>query len=348
MTTYTAVPDSDIDANSPVTATLMTLLRDNPIAITEKAAGAPVLADGYIVEAMYAAGSVDQTAIKTATSAQSVSGSSGNISLALTGGTYSMVTARSTNNIGNTGHNRTNLAAGREGVYTGSGYSTTFYIDSRYFQASPPYGTTDGIIPLFIDVEIEKGTGKVLSVSVAPDPIWAYHGPTDIRGKLSIPDTIDKNGNLVRKGKMVKRVRQIVAEAGNERAVRSQLKAALIARRTKQAEQIIDRLNTDEMVEIEITLDYKNSDMNVFPHPWIDNNLRVNAPERTGPKGGIIPATRKSEFILLDPQNTEALAILHHEGENVLKMIEDGVIKIDNTPLNRIVPKGMRAYGFKF
>jgi len=41
MTTYTAIADTDIDADSPGTAALFTLLRDNPIAITEGAAGAP-------------------------------------------------------------------------------------------------------------------------------------------------------------------------------------------------------------------------------------------------------------------------------------------------------------------
>lgn len=41
MTTYTAIPNSDVDQDSPVTQTLVTLLRDNPIAITEGASGAP-------------------------------------------------------------------------------------------------------------------------------------------------------------------------------------------------------------------------------------------------------------------------------------------------------------------
>jgi len=41
MTTYTSIPNSDIDQDSPVTQPLMTALRDNPIAITEGASGAP-------------------------------------------------------------------------------------------------------------------------------------------------------------------------------------------------------------------------------------------------------------------------------------------------------------------
>ncbi len=41
MTTYTAIPNGDIDQDSPVTQPLMTLLRDNPIAISEGSTGAP-------------------------------------------------------------------------------------------------------------------------------------------------------------------------------------------------------------------------------------------------------------------------------------------------------------------
>lgn len=41
MTTYTAIPDSDIDPESPGTTTLFTRLRDNPIAIAEGDATAP-------------------------------------------------------------------------------------------------------------------------------------------------------------------------------------------------------------------------------------------------------------------------------------------------------------------
>lgn len=35
MTTYTTIPDADVDQDSPVTQPLMTALRDNPIAIAE-------------------------------------------------------------------------------------------------------------------------------------------------------------------------------------------------------------------------------------------------------------------------------------------------------------------------
>ena len=41
MTTYRTVAADEIDHQSPVTETLLTALRDNPVAITEGASGAP-------------------------------------------------------------------------------------------------------------------------------------------------------------------------------------------------------------------------------------------------------------------------------------------------------------------
>lgn len=41
MTTYVAIPNGDIDQDSPVTQPLLTAIRDNPIAISEGATGAP-------------------------------------------------------------------------------------------------------------------------------------------------------------------------------------------------------------------------------------------------------------------------------------------------------------------
>lgn len=43
MTSYVAIANGEIDQDSPVTQALMTALRDNPIAITEGAVGAPRL-----------------------------------------------------------------------------------------------------------------------------------------------------------------------------------------------------------------------------------------------------------------------------------------------------------------
>jgi len=41
MTTYVAIPNGDIDQDSPLTQPLITALRDNPLAVIEGASGAP-------------------------------------------------------------------------------------------------------------------------------------------------------------------------------------------------------------------------------------------------------------------------------------------------------------------
>lgn len=47
MTTYTAIPNGDIDQDSPLTQPLLTALRDNPIAAREGATGAPYEASAW-------------------------------------------------------------------------------------------------------------------------------------------------------------------------------------------------------------------------------------------------------------------------------------------------------------
>ena len=51
MTTYTAIPDADIDTDSPLTESLFTLIRDNPIAITEGSTGAPKIQTAALEQA---------------------------------------------------------------------------------------------------------------------------------------------------------------------------------------------------------------------------------------------------------------------------------------------------------
>lgn len=57
MTTYNAILDSDIDSDSPVTAALMTNIRDNPIAMMQRASGAPWLNGVGAIAAFTSSGS---------------------------------------------------------------------------------------------------------------------------------------------------------------------------------------------------------------------------------------------------------------------------------------------------
>lgn len=56
MTTYVAIPNGDIDQDSPVTQPLFTALRDNPIAMFEGDPTAPKLADAALGSTVTAAG----------------------------------------------------------------------------------------------------------------------------------------------------------------------------------------------------------------------------------------------------------------------------------------------------
>jgi len=186
MTTYTPIADSEIDVDSPCTESLMTRMRNNPIAISEGSSGAPKLQT-----AAYQAGSVDQAAIgnaavgqgelKTATASGSTTILGGGTSVSLTGGSHSWWTAggSGTGN-GVLGFSHTDTAAGVIGLGPAGGTSQTFYRDERYIQASPPYDMGDGEVPLFIFALIDNASGKIDCLEVGQEPTWAYHGPTII------------------------------------------------------------------------------------------------------------------------------------------------------------------------
>jgi hypothetical protein len=183
MTSYTAIPDSDIDPESPGTTTLFTRFRDNPIAMFEKAAGAPVLADGYVVEAMVGSGAISRAKLKSTTASQSVSvPAEGVANISAAGGDYTFGWFPGN---GASEEITTRPLAGTYGTVvrfanSDSLSSRTAYLYSRYIQASPPYNLGDGNIPLFVFAAIDNAAGKVIAASAAEDPPWAYHGPTDI------------------------------------------------------------------------------------------------------------------------------------------------------------------------
>jgi len=54
MTAYNPIADSQADPESPIDTVLAISWRDNPIAMFEKASGAPQLADGYVEQKMMA------------------------------------------------------------------------------------------------------------------------------------------------------------------------------------------------------------------------------------------------------------------------------------------------------
>ena len=65
MTSYVTIPNTDVDAESPIDVDLATAWRDNPIAITEGSAGAPKIPWIYISTGTVAAASLDITDLTT-------------------------------------------------------------------------------------------------------------------------------------------------------------------------------------------------------------------------------------------------------------------------------------------
>lgn len=172
---------------STLTSSQMTQLDDNFDAFAAKDPGAPVLANLYVTESMMAAASVSQTKLKTTTASQSVFIPFGPTSTTITptGGDYSFALfAYGSGDVIAEPQYNTSTAIGYYSPSTGG----TAFLQSRYVQASPPYDLGDGEIGLFVFVLLGS-EGQVLATSVAEDPPWAYHGPTNIG-----VDYYDKDG----------------------------------------------------------------------------------------------------------------------------------------------------------
>ncbi|RDH86363.1 MAG: hypothetical protein DIZ78_09340 [endosymbiont of Escarpia spicata] len=342
MTAYNAIPAADIDPDSPLTTSLMTHLRDNPIAISEGSTGAP-----KNQTASYAAGSVDAAAIaadavgqseiaanavgsgelKTATASQSVSVPSlGTADIVLTGGDQTMgyFYGGSTlwADITSIAHDQTYAARARF-YNSNSSFARTVYVHSRYVQASPPYDLGDGECGLFIYVQI-AANGDILGLSEAADPIWAHNGPTN-----ALADSYDKDGIGYR------HVRKLPPDAGRlsvaMAAVREKTAAgqALTALEVSALSRYTAAFKAAPMVRERITNEMKNADMNVIPSPYQQ-------------QGG-------TTIVMLDPVSDLSHELLHlkeHQGVNVSELFELGALEISSTELNRAGPTGMPIVDF--
>ena len=311
MTTYTAITSGQRDAESPIDVTLIGLMIDNPVAITEKAAGAPVLANSYAVEAMLAAASVSQGKLKTTTGTFSTTGAYPQ-TVTLASGSYGFYPNVQSSGPG-ANYKMTMVGDSATGIALASGaynsimtYGTvsgqTMLVQERYIQASPPYDLGDGKIPLFV-FAVMNSDGTIHSTYIAPEAPWHNNGPTNIRPDVEIG------------GKKYQRRRQIIVEFGS-------IKAALLSKLNRTL--ILDRLATDTMVDVEITQAVKQADMPLIPHPFQGNNL-------TG-----------KTVVLLDPVSPlmEKLLAIHESGESVTDIIRSWV-DIGNTALVRAGPPGV-------
>jgi len=328
MTTYTAIPDTDIDPDSPITTGLMTLLRDNPIAITEGAAGAPSIVYG----ALDLQSSVDQTDLAADSVGQSelkvtsgtVGGSisaGGSAEYTLSGGNYGLSLYAYTNNPSESEHSWTypeypsaNSYQHRVGHYhVGGSGADTQNTREYYINSSPPYDLGDGEIPLFIYVVIDNTTGIIEHFSEYVDPVWAYNGKTNIR-----PSKYTKDGKAYCKRKDMSDIPFTLAEAKND---------------IVKLREYTDAFKLADEIEVEITQEIKNADMNDVPHPFMGNDL-------TG-----------KTVALLDPVSTvmeDLLALKNHDSNDVPDILMGNYLKIGNSMLQRNAPNGLLVPSVKW
>lgn len=325
MTAYVTIPDSDLDPDSPLTTALVTAFRDNLIAFSERATGSPtpvssfidvatMIAPDLLTQAELAANSVGQSELKTTTASQSVTvPASGSAAITLTGGINTTCHFQGGGN-DCVGHSGTYAAQVRARDPSSAG--GTLYVYSQYVQASPPYDLGDGEVPLFVFAMIENGSGRILGTYAAEDPPWAYHGPTIIT-----PHRIDQ---VTRKG-----YRNVTQYQLDNPGWQASIATADLA--TKR-QMLADHLSS-ETVEIEITADYKNSDMDLVPHLF-----------------GDVPAD--ASVYMLDPVSDimQELAALHTqipyseiEGNSISELLTVGNLIVDNVPVARGGPAGIQV-----
>jgi hypothetical protein len=239
MTTYTTIQNGDIDPDSPVTTTLLTLLRDNPIAMFEKASGAPVLSNNYIVQGM----------LNTSTGVV-YTNSTTPTQFTLPGGSYGFypqILCDAGGGLGSAtigGDNSNKRAWGAtyatKIVLASNDAGNNAHAQQRYINACPPYNLGDGEIGQFIFAVVDEN-GRIKSSYAAPEAPWHNNGPTDIRA-----DIYDEDGN----GWRLEDVKETVWDAnGNPQTL------------------VIGRQR------IEITQAIKQADMPLIPHPFIGNDL---------------------------------------------------------------------------
>lgn len=310
---------------SKLTSTKMTQNQDNFSAVCNKDAGAPVLANSYVVEAMLANGSVANAKIangsvdnnKIASGAvtwgqistglqQSAAGGGSYTDFSFSGGARTLGWGLNSDTAEE--DVRTPVIGGTYQWYirvmrAGGG---TQYFQASFINSSPPWDMGDGEIPLFIFLEIDS-LGNVVRVDCADAPPWAYNGPTDLTASSIINN------------KKYRRVKQIIAEFGT-------LAAARAAGLTRS--QILNRLMNDAEVDEEITQAIKNRDMGLISSPFI----RKADPANT--------------IVLLDPVSPlmQRLARLHREqalDEKLPQLFMDGRFNIGNTSLPRVSPPGV-------
>lgn len=318
--TYTAIPDSDIDADSPITTALMTLLRNNPIAIAAGDAGAPSIATAAI-----AASAVSQSKLKTTT--QEVTQNTqtvGEYSVELTSiGEYGFVEkAKNTSAAPGTVYiyitrkmtasDSTYRTYAFFNVTVSAGAASTGYVQSRYVQSSPPYGIEGEDWPLFVMLRRRKSDGAIVSVTEAEDPIWC--------------NMLPNIGIRVGGSRFVNRAIMSVGEHN----FNSYVKELISKQKKKEIDDLIAALSDkNNMQEIIITKEYKNTYMNECQHPWAHEN------------------NTDYDIIILEPRRTDKIKMMKEAGVSICELVNESYIKITDEVHDHVKPDSVKCCAFK-
>jgi hypothetical protein len=100
-------------------------------------------------------------------------------------------------------------------------------------------------------------------------------------------------------------------------------------KKIKTRKEINEKTGEIITAEFEVTMAFKNSDMNLIPHPFV--NIEEN-----------------DTVILLDPPEMGYLAECREAGLSINSLLHDDYLRIDNTPINRACPQGVLPCGFKW
>ena len=180
----------------------------------------------------------------------------------------------------------------------------TLFASQQYIQASPPYDLGDGEVRHFVFAAVD-GSGKIVSVYSAPDPPWAYNGPTIARATR-----ID-----ARTGRIFQRVRRTTIQARDAR------------RDPALMRDYLDELSAAAPVEEEITQAVKQADMAIIPHPF--------GPDVNGRKVVVIDPVSPL---------CEKLCALQSSGEiTVNELLHSDYLRLGNSSLSRAAPPGVMA-----
>jgi hypothetical protein len=322
MTSYTAITNAQIDPESPITTGLMTKMRDNPIAITEGAAGAPLIQTAALDAAIVTNAKMATNAIKR----DNLDTTTGTITFPVTtslieddgvlpGGQYGFYPRSKISAGAGTIAPKPTLSIlqdmaslttsfqaliGYQGRLSSGG--RTISVEQRYVQSSPPYDLGDGDVPLFVYVRLNEDQ-SLRGIWIAPDPPWTHNGRHRVRTDYVCPKT----------KKPMMRCKK-----------HTHTMADVLAKKISMQEFIMRR-NSVKTEDVEVTMALKLQGMVDLPNPFVNKREGVTT-------------------FLLDPVSDlmHELAKLHEEGEDIGQLIHDGFVDFGSV-LSRKTPPGIPA-----